>query len=210
MSLLTGTPLGQINAQENTTVEGAPWVYFQDASANELKNPDADGFYWGLSGTVSYPVQELACYSDVRFGDDVEVNAVRCDHIGDKSVIQKRGHLVLSLTLKTLFPLSILRHIIRGSAVTVSGGDIEKMGIGTINNNLYYHVYLPVVYDSDTGDYVCITGHRCQFVNAWEINMAYGTPWTLTGVEIWMFADDTKPDAQKFATVIRADPSAIS
>ena len=83
------------------------------------------------------------------------------------------------------------------------------MGIAAINNNQYYKVYLPKVYDDDTGDYLSITIHRAKFVDAWTLNMPSGDKWTVTGVTLWGFADDSKPAAQTFATVIRADPSAL-
>jgi len=39
--------------------------------------------------------------------------------------------------------------------------------------------------------------------------MPSGDKWTVTGVTIWALADDTLPSDQQFATVIRADPSAL-
>ena len=48
MALVTGTPLGTINSQEDIYLEGSPNIYFQDAEAPPLFNPDADLFYWGL------------------------------------------------------------------------------------------------------------------------------------------------------------------
>jgi len=206
MPLVTGTPQGTITAQDEIYIEGAPYVYYQDYDGPTLV--DGDGYYWGLSGTAAYPVYQLACYEDVSLGSDVTVNAIRCDNIGDKDVIQKLNHLEFTLTLSSLFPLSVLRHILRGSAVTLSG-EVEKMGIGPINNNQYYTVYLPKVYDDDTGDWVSITIHKAKFVDAWTINMPSGDKWTVTGVTVWGFADDTKTAGQEFATVIRADPSAL-
>jgi hypothetical protein len=208
MALVTGTPLGTIISQDEIYIEGAPWIYYQDADASLLNNPDADGFYWGLSGTETHPVYDLACYEDVQLGTDLSVNAVRCDKVGDKATIQKLNHLELTFTLSSLFPLSTISPIIRGSAVTVSG-DVEKMGIGPINNNQYWHLYLPKVYDEDAGDYVSITIHRAQFTDPWTLAMAAAQQWTLGGINAWGLADDTKPSAQQFATIIRADPSAI-
>lgn len=206
MPLVTGTPEGTITAQDEIYIEGAPYVYYQDYDGPVIF--DGDTYYWGLSGTSTYPVYQLACYEDVSLGSDVTVNAIRCDNIGDKDVIQKLNHLEFTLTLSSLFPLSVLRHILRGSAVTLSG-KVEKMGIGPINNNQYYKVYLPKVYDEDTGDWVSFTIHKAKFVDAWTINMPSGDKWTVTGVTLWGFADDTKPSGQEFATVIRADPSAL-
>lgn len=208
MALITGTPLGNIDNQDDIYIEGAPDIWFQDATADELNNPDANTYYWGLSGTTTYPVYGIGCVQDVSLTDNLTVNAIRCDNLGDKGVIQKRNHLEFNVTINTLLPLTTLRHILRASAPLVSTG-LEKMGIGKVNNNLYYHVYLAKVYDEDVGDYVSITLHRAQFVNASTINMRAGEPWQVTGISIWAFADSTKPTGQQFATVIRSDLSAL-
>ena len=90
-----------------------------------------------------------------------------------------------------------------------TAADVEKMGIGSISNSQYYKVYLPKVYDDDTGDLLLMQLHRAKFVDAWTIEMPSGDKWMVTGVKIWAFADDTKPAGQRFATVIRQDPSAL-
>jgi hypothetical protein len=208
MGLLTGTPQGNVISQDEIYIEGAPYIYYQDAAASELWNPDADGYYWGLSGTTTYPVYGLACYEDVQLGTDLTVNAVRCDNVGDKAVIQKLNHLEFQFSLSTLFPLTTSAPIIRGSTPTVVA-DWEKMGIGPINNNAYYHIYLPKVYDEATGDFVIIHIHRAQFVGAWTLAMPSGNRWLLGGISAWGFADTAKPSAQQFATIIRYDPSAL-
>lgn len=208
MGLVTGTPLGSVISQNDIYLEGAPYVYFQDATASELNNPGSGSFYWGLSGTSTYPAYNLGCVLDVSLGENVTMNMVRCDTVGDKAAIQKRNRLELNLTITTLLPLSVLRHILKASA-PVTMGSVEYMGIGPINNNLYYHVYLPKVYDEDTGDFISITLHRAQFADAFTINMRQGEPWQVTGVKLYAFADTTLPSAQQFATVIRADPSAV-
>lgn len=208
MALVTGTPLGVINAQDELYIDTAPTIYFQDYDQNELNNPDVDGFYWGLTGSSTYPVYSLACYEDVRWASEYESNAVRCDTVGDKNQIQKLNHIDLTFTLKTFMPLTTLRHFLRGGAVTTTAGATEKFGIGQPNNQQYYHYYFPVVYDETAGDYLAVTAHRAQFVDAWEIAFPYGNAATL-GVVFRAFADDTKPAAQLFATIIRADPSAI-
>jgi len=210
MPLITGAPEGTTTSQENIFIEGAPYLYYQDndeGAVGHYHNPDDDDYYWNLSGTPANPVYALGCYEDVRFSDNIEVNAVRCDHIGDTNVLQRRAHLELSFTLKSLFPLTSIQAIIRASTVTAAG-DFEKMGIGHINNAPTYYVYFPRVYDEVAGDYVCITGHNCKFVDAWEMAMPFATPWTL-GVTIWMLADESMPTGQEFATVIRYDPSAL-
>lgn len=208
MALITGTPLGNIDNQDNIYIEGAPDVWFQDATANELNNPDVNTYYWGLSGTTVYPAYGIGCLQDVALTDNLTVNAIRCDNLGDKGVIQKRNHMEFNLTINTVLPLTVLNHIMRYSTPYTAVG-IEKMGVGKVNNNRYYHVYLAKVYDEDVGDYVCITLHRAQFVNASTINMRAGEPWNVTGISLWAFADDTKPTGQSFATIIRADPSAL-
>lgn len=208
MALVTGSPHGVINTQEDLYVEGAPFVYYQDRDGvDEYNHPDDDGYWWNLSGTVANPVIALGCYENVRWTDNIEVNAVRCDTIGDINVLQKRAHLELSFTLKSLFPLTAIRAILRGSEVDVTTG-FEKMGLGNIDNARSFYVYFPRVYDEAAGDYVCVTGHKCKFVNAWEMTMPFATPWTL-GVTIWMLADTGKVPGQEFATVIRYDPSAL-
>ena len=207
MALVTGTPDG-VTSQEEIYLEGAPYIYFQDDSASELFNPDTDDYYWGLSGTATYPVYNLGCVQDVSLSEDVTMSQIRCDNIGDKDAIQKRNYLELSLTILSLFPLSVLRHIIKAEVPTTSGS-VEKMGIGKINNSRNYHIYMPKVYDEDTGDWLSITLHKAKFVDAFTLNMNAGDPWQLTGLKIRAFIDDTKPAGQEFATIIRADPSEI-
>jgi len=209
MALCTGTPEGTITSQEEVYIEGAPYLYYQDYDVGtHLFSPDSDGFYWGLSGTVTYPVYELACYEDVAMADDLTVNSVRCDKIGDKAVIQKRNHIAFTFALSSLFPLTTTSPIIRGSAVTTSS-PWEKMGLGEINNNDYWMFYAPKVYDTIACDFVSITIHRGQFVDAWTIAMVSGDKWMLGGIAIWALIDDTMPSGQEFATIVRYDPSAI-
>ena len=211
MALVTGAAIGNIVEQDSEIfIEGAPWIYMQDYQAAELNSPDGDGFYWGLTGSTTYPVYSMACYEDVGLGQDLTVNAVRCDKVGDTAVIQKLNHLEFTFALSTLFPLTTSRPILRGSTVfTDVGAGLEKMGIGPINNAQYWRLYLPKVYDEDNGDYVSITIHRVQFVDAWTIAMPSGDKWMVGGISAWGLADDTLPSAQQFATIIRADPSAI-
>jgi len=205
MTLITGTPGGTVNTMNDLFIQGAPSVYFQDNRSTPLFNPDADGFYYGMSGTTPYPVYELGCYSDVSLGDNVEISNVRCDAVGDKDTVLRRNYLTLKFTLKSLMPLATLTKILNGGAVTAGSG-LEKMGLGVIDNSIKWRVYLPKVYDENTGDYVSITGHKCKFVGAWELNFPYSDQWNVSGLELRILADTTKPSAQQFATVIRADP----
>ncbi len=94
------------------------------------------------------------------------------------------------------------------SAVT-SASPTEKMGIGKIANNDFWRVYLPKVYDEDAPDFVSITLHRAQFVDAWSISMTSGETWSVSGVRFRAYADEDMPTAQSFATIVRLDPSAI-
>jgi len=209
MTLLTGTPEGTILQQQDVYIEGAPYIFYQDVRATPLFNPDDDGFYWGMSGTTTYPAVELACYQDVALSEDMTINAIRCDKTGDVGVIQKRNFLDLSLTLKTLLPLTTISPILKGGAVTTVA-PFEKMGIGDVNNNIYYQMYLPKVYDPIEADYVTIQLHRAQFVGTFALAMPSGDAWSIGGISIRAFADTTKPTAQKFATIIRYDPSLIT
>lgn len=213
MALSTGTPgmpATGIISQDEITLEGAPNIYFQDATMDPMYNPDGDGFYWNLTGSATYPIYQLGCYTDVALGEDVTVNAVRCDTVGDKSAVQKRNYLELTFTLQHIFPLSVLTHVLNaGSTVDNNPGVSEKMGIGKINNNKFWRVYLPKVYDEDAPDFVSFTLHRAQFVDAWSISMSSGETWSVSGVKLRGYADEDMPTAQTFATVVRLDPSAI-
>jgi len=208
MSLVTGTPLGTIVSQEDLYIEGAPYVYFQDATANPLRNPDADGYYWGLSGTAIHPVKLLGCVLDVSLTEGVTMNDVRCDTVGSKDTIQRRDYVELALSVSSMFPLSVASDVMKLSAPAVSA-DVEKVGIGGINNTRRFMVYLPRVYDDSSGDYLLIHLHKAKFVDAWTVNMNSGEPWTLSGLKIRAYADDTKPSPQRFGVIIRADASAL-
>jgi len=207
--LVTGAPVGNIDAQEEIYLDGAPYLYFQDATATPLNNPDAQGFYWNLSGTSTYPVNRIGCIQDVSLTEGLTINTVRCDTIGDKATIQRRDYIEFAFTFTSFLPLSISRHILKlGSAPTVATG-YEKQGIGSINNNQFYMFYAPKVYDEENGDYVAFHLHRAQFVEAFTVNMRSGEPWMVDGLRIRSYADETKPAAQKFGTIIRGDLSAL-
>lgn len=208
MALITGTPVGNLDLQDEIYIEGSPYIFIQQYEANPLNNPDGSGFYWGMSGTTAYPVFQLGCVQDVSLTEGVTMNAIRCDTEGDKGTIQRRDYVEFNLTILSQFPLTTLRHLLNISAPTVTTG-LEKAGIGQINNNRFYMAYCPKVYDQDTGDYVLFHLHRAQFVDAWTINMKGGESWTTTGLKLRAYADSTKPQAQMFGVVVRADPSAL-
>ena len=207
--LITGYPLGTIDAQEEIYIEGSPYIYFQDADAPLLWNPDADGFYWGLSGTSTYPVSRVGCNMNVSLTEGLTINNIRCDTVGDKGTIQRRDYLELAFDFSSLMPLSIAKDLLKFGAAVTSGSGFEKVGISRINNNQYFHGYLPRVYDDVAGDYVAMTFHRAQFVDAFTINMNGGEPWLVSGLKLRAYAAETMPADQLFATVIRFDPSAI-
>lgn len=209
MSLVTGTPLGTISSAEDIYMSDAPTIYYQDYNAPPLFNPDADGFYWGLSGTVAYPVYELGCVTDVSLTENLTVNDVLCDNVGVKATVQQRNYLELQFTDQTFFPYDNLRDLIKGGAVTETA-PTEKFGMGKVNNNRYFMVYAPKVYDEDAGDYVAIHLHKAQFVNAFTISMPFGAPWQVQGVTLRAYADTTKPAAQLFGVFVRADASVIT
>ena len=209
MTLVTGSPLGSITAAESIYMEGAPSIYFQDYSANPLKNPDADGYYWGMSGTTSYPVFEVGCPIDVSLTENLVINEVRCDDVGVKDTVQQRNYLEFTFTLKSFFPFDTLTHLLKGGTIKETAPE-NKFGLGKINNNQYWMVYAPKVYDETAGDFVIIHLHRAKFVDAFTINMPFGDSWNISGIKLRAFADTTKPSAQQFATIVRSDPSVIT
>jgi len=197
-----------ITSQEELYIEGAPYIYFQNAVANPRYNPDVDGYYWGMTGSASNPVYNIGCVQDVSLTEDVTLNSVRCDTVGDKDAIQKRNHLEVNLTILSQYPLAVLAQMMNLSTPLLVG-KLEKVGIGAISNTKNWMVYMPKVYDEDAGDYILIHLHKAKFVDAWTIDMRQGESWQLTGIKLWAFADDTKPAAQKFGVFVRADPSAL-
>ena len=215
MALITGTPMGTIVTQPEIYVDQPPTFWFQDRVTSAggtvplLNNPDAASFYWGLTSTSTNPIYQVGCYENFQVVDVRTVNMIRCDTNGNRTAIQKRDALNITFTLKTLFPLATLRHMLNLGPVTSVVGATEKVGVGIIDNSKYYYVYFASVYDPNTGDYVNFTGHRVQFTQAWTLAFAYGMPATV-GIQATCFADVDKPDTQQFATVIRADPSSIS
>jgi hypothetical protein len=211
MALTTGTPLGNIDTMEDLFLEGAPSIYFQDYNATPAYNPDAQGFYWGLSGTSTYPAYEVGCPFDLSLSENLTVNDVLCDTVGTKDTIQQRNYIEFTFSLRSFFPFQIMRHILGFGPVTETSGppDTQKMGIGSLNNTQFWTVYAPKVYDEDNADYIWIHLHKAKFVDPWTINMTFGNPWTATGLKLRAFVDGTKPAAQKFGMWGRSDASAV-
>jgi hypothetical protein len=208
MALVTGSAMGTLTQQETLYVDGAPTIFFQNYDAGPMYNPDADGFYWQLSGTATYPVYEIGCVTDVSLTEDITINDVLCDNLGVKSSIQQRNYLEFNFTIQSFFPLSVLTYLLKGEVVT-EAAPVEKFIMGPINNARYWQAWCPKVYDSDVGDYIGIQLHRCQFVEAFNIDMGFGAPWTATGLRLRAYIDDTKTPSQ-FVTWIRSDASVIT
>lgn len=200
-------PVGTTTSQEDLYIDSAPKLWFGGV---HRYGPDEDSFYWGLSGSVANPVYAVGCFTDFTFKDNVTMNDIVCDALGTVGVIQTRNYLELTYTLESLFPLSVLTKILRTGAVTLDATeDAEKMGIGDVTGrSTYYKVFFSRVYDPESGAYFSLTGHRAQFVDAWEISTPIGDKWSL-GVTMRLFADSSLPAAQKFATVVRYDASAL-
>jgi len=209
MALVTGTPLGNITSSEDIFLDSAVTLWFQDYNATPLNNPDADGYYWGMSGTTTYPTKEIGCLTDISFTEGITANDVLCDNVGVKSTIQQRNYVEFQLTVQTTFPLDILSDILKGSAVTETS-PTQKFGFGPIDNTKFWMVYGVRVYDQTAGDYVWYHLHKCQFVNAFTISMPFGQNWQVTGIALRAFADTTKPSAQQFGMFGRSDLSVIT
>ena len=208
MAIITGGYPYNITSAEDLFLEGAPYIYYQDNAADPLFNPDSDGFYWGMSGTVTYPAYELGCVSDVNLSENITMNDVLCDNIGVQSTIQQRNYLEFNFSFMQPFPLENLSPVLKGGTVTETA-PTQKFGFGTIDQNQYYMLYCPKVYDTDAGDYVWIHLHKASFVDAFTINMTFGNPWQITGVKLRAFADTSKPTAQQFGMFGRVDASVI-
>jgi hypothetical protein len=210
MALITGTPLGVVNTQEDLFIEGAPTIFFQDHSASPDKNPDSDGFYYGLTGSATYPVYEVGCLSDLSFGENVTANDILCDNVGFKDTILQRENVQFSFTVKSIFPILNMAQLLNLGAVTQNAGEgTEKSGIGKINNSQFWHVWSPAVYDTVTGDYVAIHLHKVKFVGPWTLNTPFGDAWNATGITMRAFVDSDYPAAQQYGMILRVDPSVI-
>lgn len=205
------TPTGTSVAMEDY-IEGAPEFFWQKRDCGQYaQGPDTDGHYWGLTGTAGCPVYHLGCYTDFSFGEDLTITDVMCDTIGVADTNLKRNYLTVSFTLKSIFPFSVLSQVLKGGTVTqqVLAGT-EGFGLGEIDNTsaAYFRAYFSLIYDTNTNDFVSVTGHKCRFVDAWTMPFAYGEPVTVN-VTLRMQADDDMPVDQRFATFKRLDPSQI-
>lgn len=211
MATYTGI-VGAQESQNSTFIEGAPSIFFQPipdtSDPGVLHNPDSNGFYWGLTGTTAAPVYELGCYENVRLGDNIDINSIRCDKSGDQGAIRKRNYIEVSFTLKSLLPLVIARHLLNWSPI-IENGNFEKTGIGEINNNDYVRAAMVRVYDPANSDYVFIQVHRGQFVQNSEIQFTYGQPWQVD-VTLRGYADEGMPNNQLFATVIHHESGHVA
>lgn len=205
----SATPVGPETDAESLYLEGGPSIWIQDSDANEANNPDSDGFYYGLSGSATYPLMELGCYDDLRLTDTRTSTEVKCAAQGVVQTMQRRDSLELSFTLKSLFPLNILTHIIGGGVVTHNTTEeTEKMGVGALPQNDFYHVFASRVYDETIGDFIGMTFHKVQFIEASPLAMPYGEAWNYQ-VRALVLADSGKPSAQRFYTAVRWDPSVL-
>jgi hypothetical protein len=210
MPLVTGSAIGNVDAQEDIFLEGSPTIYFQDSRATPLFNPDADGFYWGLSGTTAYPVYEIGCPTDVTFTENLTINDVLCDNVGVKATIQQRNYFEFQFSIQSLFPLQVLTNLLNGGTVTENTTTHKQlMPLGKINNDQFWHLYAPKVYNETDGDYVWIYMHKAQYMDAFSIAMTFGVPWKLTGLKLRAVVDSTKPAAQQFGMWGRSDASVI-
>jgi hypothetical protein len=202
--IATGSAVGNVISQEELYLEGAPYIYFQDDRANPLNNPDAQGYYWGLSGTTQYPVYLLGCIQDVSLTEGITMNDVRCDTVGVKDTIMKRDYVEFQLTVLSQLPLAVLRHIMNWSPPTTGTG-FETVGIPQINNSIHYKIYAPKIYDESAAGWLMFYLHRAKMVDAKTLNMVYGGSWTLTGIKLRAYASDSFPANQLFGTVKRFD-----
>lgn len=209
MSLATGTPVGNIVSQEDTFIEGAPYIYFQDNRATPLNNPDAQTYYWGLSGSTTYPVYNLGCIQNVNLTEGLTMNDIRCDTIGVKDTIQKRDYVEFNLEVLSQLPLTVLRHIMKLGTAPSTGSGFETQGITTIDNAQRYMVYAPAVYNQQAAGWLMFHLHRAKFVDAWTLNMRYVDSWQLTGIKVRAYADQSKPANQLFGVIKRFDAAAL-
>jgi hypothetical protein len=206
--LVTGSPVGGSIVQEETYLQDAPNLFIQDYRADPLNNPDPNGFYWGLSGTVLYPYMALGCVADVSLTEGLTMNDVVCDTTGYKNTIIKRNYVELNLTVKTLLPLTSVADIMKLSPV-VQAGTAEYMGFGPVDNSRFFHMYMAKVYNTTVPGWVAVHLHKGRFVDAWTINFKPGQEWALSGIKYRAYFVDSYPEAQAFGVMYRDDASAL-
>jgi hypothetical protein len=199
MTIVTGSPLGNILTQQETYLVGAPYLYLQDYRGGTLNHPDTNGYYWNLSGSSTYPVYQLGCIQDVKLTEDVTLNMVRCDTVGDKAALQRRNFLTVEFSLISLLPLSVTAVLMNMfNSTTVSGK--EFVGISKINNNVFYQLYAPNVYDDVAGSWIMMHLARCQITGNFTWDMALNGH-KLTGIKVAALIDETKPANQLFGVL---------
>lgn len=205
--MITGAPLGSITQAEELYLESAPQIYMADYRG--YYGDTTNGRHVSLSGTSTYPVYAIGCTTSVSFSDNLTTNEVRCDSVGSKDLIIKRNHLEVKFTLQSFLPFGILSALMNGGTVTTNLSEHTTVfSLGNINNAQYWRFYLPKVYDDVAGDYVSMTFHRCKIISSGELSMGYGTTWQLP-ITVWALADESLSAAERFATILRADFSAI-
>jgi hypothetical protein len=199
----SGTPLGHTHSQEEIYLEGAPYLYLQDYAADSYFHPDLAGYYWNMSGSTAYPIYALGCIQNVKMTEDVTLNMIRCDTDGDRAAIQRRNYIDMEFELVSLLPLAITKILMNFFDSTVVAGG-EYVGMGKINNNKYWMLYAPKIYDDVTGYWIMAHFHRCQVVGnfTWDMNI---NGHKLTGIKVRAFWDTTKPAAAGFGTLFRSD-----
>jgi len=201
-------PTGSYYGCEDIYLDGAPNIYFQDYAANPLFNP-VDGIYWQLSGSSTYPIYELCCVTDVSFVDSRVVNDVLCDNRGVVATVQQRQYMEFDFALQSMFPLNVLNQILNGGTFFTGTTSVRAMTFEAINNDQYWAMWCPKVYNSQVGDYVGLQLHKVQFVESPTINMPFGTAWNITGLKARAFIDTSKTPDQ-FATFVRSDASVVT
>lgn len=199
-------PTGTINVGEDVFVEGGPDLWFGGVKKH---SPDANGFFWGITGTAGTPVFKVGCYENFQLADNLTINDVQCDNVGIKGETVRRNFLEATFDLQVLFPLTQLDLMLRlGSSLLDATADTEYASIGEVVQDVFHNVFFSRIYDAATGDWVSVTGHRCSFRWNAPLQTRYGEKW-MVGVAIKFFADENLPAAQRFATMVRWDPSAL-
>jgi hypothetical protein len=84
----------------------------------------------------------------------------------------------------------------------------EYVGMSKINNNIYYMLYAPKVYDEVAGYWIMAHFHRVQITGnfVWDYNIAGHK---LTGIKVTALIDETKPSNQFYGTLARFDKNAL-